>query len=67
MIEAMLGLAEAFHLAVVAEGIETPEQRAELLAHGCSLHQGYLYARPMPVQELIEHLIAGDGWLPEGL
>ena len=39
MIDAMLGLGEAFHLAVVAEGIETPEQRTALLARGCHLHR----------------------------
>ncbi len=67
MIDAMMGLAEAFQLSVVAEGIETPEQRAALIAHGCTLHQGYLYSRPVPAQELIEHLMAGDHWLPASL
>lgn len=64
MIDAMLGLGEAFHLAVVAEGIETPEQRTALLARGCHLHQGYLYSRPLPSEQLIQHLKAGKHWLP---
>ncbi|WP_024951978.1 MULTISPECIES: EAL domain-containing protein [Cobetia] len=67
MIDAMLGLAEAFQLSVVAEGIETPKERAALIAHGCTLHQGYLYSRPLPAQELIDHLMAGDHWLPADL
>jgi EAL domain-containing protein (putative c-di-GMP-specific phosphodiesterase class I) len=32
---------------VVAEGVETPEQRAALVAHGCTVGQGYLFSRPL--------------------
>jgi diguanylate cyclase (GGDEF)-like protein len=40
----------------VAEGIETDEQRQELIKHGYTLGQGYLLAKPMPFAELIAYL-----------
>jgi diguanylate cyclase (GGDEF)-like protein/PAS domain S-box-containing protein len=45
-------LAAALGMETVAEGVETEEQRALLLARGCRLSQGYLFGRPMPASEL---------------
>ncbi|HZO51017.1 MAG TPA: EAL domain-containing protein, partial [Gaiellaceae bacterium] len=39
-------------LDIVAEGVETPAQRDELLALGCDLGQGYLFARPLTFEDL---------------
>ncbi len=47
-------LAHGLGLTVVAEGVETPEDRAAVQASGCDLAQGYLFARPMPAAELAE-------------
>jgi diguanylate cyclase (GGDEF)-like protein len=47
-VAAIMALARALSLDVVAEGVETIEQLAELRRHGCSLVQGYLFARPQP-------------------
>jgi diguanylate cyclase (GGDEF)-like protein/PAS domain S-box-containing protein len=49
---AVIGLAEAFRLRVVAEGVETEEQRRWLHDEGCDLGQGYLFARPRPGGEI---------------
>ncbi len=49
---AIISLAGSLKVAVLAEGVETPEQRAFLLAHGCSLMQGYLFAQPRPAGEI---------------
>jgi diguanylate cyclase (GGDEF)-like protein len=57
IISAMLALGHAMGLSVTAEGVETTEQRDFLEAAGCNAMQGFLFARPMPEQE-IEHLIA---------
>lgn len=45
-------LAERMGLSVLAEGVETEEQRAALLERGCHQFQGYLFGRPVPVAEL---------------
>ncbi len=46
---AILALARALGMDVVAEGIETEEQRSALLALGCEFGQGYLLGRPAPL------------------
>jgi diguanylate cyclase len=45
-------LARTFNLQTVAEGIERPEQAAELLAIGADMGQGYLFARPLPADDM---------------
>ncbi len=51
---AILGLCHALHLRVIAEGVETREQAAFLLTHGCDVFQGFLLARPMAIEHLFE-------------
>jgi EAL domain-containing protein (putative c-di-GMP-specific phosphodiesterase class I) len=46
-------------LNTVGEGVETAEQAARLRDLGCPLGQGFLFARPMPIGELLELLAAG--------
>lgn len=46
---AIISLAHALGLSTVAEGIETDEQLAVLASLGCDLGQGYLFARPAPL------------------
>lgn len=41
-------MARALGMQVVAEGVETADQRDTLLAMGCALGQGYLLGRPAP-------------------
>jgi diguanylate cyclase (GGDEF)-like protein len=50
--QAILRMAQALEITVIAEGVETAEQRAFLVGHGCALLQGYLIGRPMPAGEL---------------
>jgi diguanylate cyclase (GGDEF)-like protein len=49
VVAAILALASALNIQVVAEGIETPAQRAALLQMGCEFGQGYLLGRPAPI------------------
>lgn len=58
IITALVGLGEALSMDMLAEGVETPEDAAALLQLGCALGQGYLFARPMPVERLV-------GWIAE--
>jgi diguanylate cyclase (GGDEF)-like protein/PAS domain S-box-containing protein len=56
VINAIITLAEAFGLDVVAEGIESEEQEFALKELGCASGQGYLYARPMPAEQVLTTL-----------
>ena len=44
----------------MAEGVETPDQLAELRALGCELGQGYLFGRPLPADEAVAAMAALD-------
>ncbi|MFP5256332.1 MAG: EAL domain-containing protein [Acidimicrobiia bacterium] len=54
IVVAIVALAEALGLQVIAEGVETGAQLAELQRLGCHHAQGYLFSRPMPSTELIQ-------------
>ena len=58
IVKAVVDMAHALHLSTVAEGVETPEQLAELRELGCDMAQGYLFSRPQP-PDTIEELFAG--------
>ena len=49
----ILNLAQSLDLGVVAEGVETEGQRQFLLENGCKSFQGYLFGRPVPLQQLV--------------
>lgn len=53
VIETILAMAKALKLQTVAEGVETTEQLAALREQGATLAQGYLFARPMPFEDLV--------------
>jgi len=52
LVNAIISLAQALRLQVVAEGIERSKQLDELWAMGCTLGQGYLYAKPVAAAEM---------------
>jgi diguanylate cyclase (GGDEF)-like protein/PAS domain S-box-containing protein len=52
LVNAIMYLAEGFGLTVVAEGVETEEQRDFLLGSGCRFAQGYLYAPALPAEQV---------------
>ncbi|MDG0993027.1 MAG: EAL domain-containing protein [Luminiphilus sp.] len=56
IVRAILALAEALDLDVVAEGVETQEQAHFLTRHHCKILQGFLLAKPIPLQEVVEIL-----------
>ena len=47
----IVALAQTLGLTVIAEGVETEEQRAVLADHGCRAYQGFLFSRPVAVEE----------------
>ena len=56
LIAAMLEMGRALGLAVIAEGVETSEQRRLLDGLGCREMQGHLFSRPLRAEALIERL-----------
>ncbi|HWH93441.1 MAG TPA: EAL domain-containing protein [Baekduia sp.] len=60
IVDAIVRLARAFALPVVAEGVETTDQLAALRALGCELAQGFLFARPLPADEVTSLVVDTD-------
>ena len=52
IVRTILNLAQSLDLSAVAEGVETAGQRDFLLRSGCKAFQGYLFGRPVPVDQL---------------
>ena len=53
IIKGIIGLAQAFHRQVVAEGVESEAHGELLIPLGCELAQGYGIARPMPAEQIL--------------
>ena len=51
LVSTIIGLAHAFDMTTVAEGVETQQQLDYLIREGCDESQGYLHSRPMPKTE----------------
>ena len=51
--QAIIWLSRAMKLSLIAEGVETEEQRACLAELGCDAYQGYLFSRPVPAQDFV--------------
>ena len=54
----IISLAETLGLNVVAEGVETEGQRRFLAENGCSIYQGYLFGRPLPLARFEATMLA---------
>lgn len=52
--KSIIGIASNLGLTVVAEGVETDMQRQFLLDNHCHYHQGYLYSKPLPLNEFVK-------------
>jgi len=51
IVQTIIGMAHNLELEVIAEGVETEAQRVFLEQHGCTACQGYLFSKPVPIEE----------------
>ena len=56
IVRAIIQLGKSLNMQVIAEGVETAEQEAYIIAEGCHEGQGYLYSKPLPARELTAFL-----------
>jgi EAL domain-containing protein (putative c-di-GMP-specific phosphodiesterase class I) len=61
IVRAMIDLAHNLGMQVIAEGVETAGQLERLRRWSCDAVQGYLVARPMPIEDLPAWLMAASG------
>jgi len=57
--KAIIALAQSLNLEIIAEGVETQEQKDFLVQNGCENIQGYFYSKPLPVDKMKTVLIEG--------
>ncbi len=58
IVRTIVALGQSLGLSVLAEGVETEGQRDFLTRHDCRAHQGYLFSRPIPIDQF-------DHWLSQ--
>ena len=54
MVKTIIDLGKNFRLHVIAEGVETESQLSFLKLHGCMAYQGFLFGKPVPIEEFEE-------------
>lgn len=57
IVRAIIAMGHSLGLQIVAEGVETEEQRLYLEQYDCDIYQGYLFGRPMRVEEFNEQFL----------
>jgi EAL domain-containing protein (putative c-di-GMP-specific phosphodiesterase class I) len=51
IVQTIIAMAHSLNLDVIAEGVETEDQRQFLLNKGCTHYQGYLFSKPVPIEQ----------------
>ncbi len=64
--EAIISMAAALSLQVIAEGVETEIQVAELRRLGCDLVQGFYFSQPVPAEQITDLLYSDPPWWARG-
>jgi diguanylate cyclase (GGDEF)-like protein/PAS domain S-box-containing protein len=60
IVSTIIAMAQILGLNVIAEGVETEEQRQFLMDSGCTRFQGYLFGKPMPIEQFSEHPVISN-------
>lgn len=56
IVRTIIAMAKSLNMGVIAEGVETEEQRQILINKGCTHYQGYLFGKPVPVDQFEREL-----------
>jgi len=56
IVRTIIAMANTLNLSVIAEGVETEEQQQILQANGCETCQGYLFSKPLPIEQFDHYL-----------
>jgi EAL domain-containing protein (putative c-di-GMP-specific phosphodiesterase class I) len=51
IVQTIIAMARSLGMEVIAEGVETEAQRTFLEQHDCPLYQGYLFSKPVPIEQ----------------
>lgn len=51
IVQTIIAMAKSLKLDVIAEGVETEEQQKILYSYGCNHYQGYLFSKPIPIEQ----------------
>jgi len=62
IVRTVIAMAQSMDLNIIAEGVETETQRSLLALKGCTNYQGYLFGKPLPLNEF-EALLRNPTWL----
>ena len=62
IVRTIVAMAHSLNLDVIAEGVETEEQRQLIQDCGCKLYQGYLFSKPVPIEQF-EALLKQPGYM----
>jgi len=60
IVRTIIQMGESLGLEVIAEGVETEQQRTMLAQRGCFQYQGYLFGRPIPIDALEREVLSSD-------
>ncbi|MFT6987664.1 MAG: diguanylate cyclase (GGDEF)-like protein [Psychromonas sp.] len=60
IVKAIISMAQILNIEIIAEGVETIEQRQLLLDEGCAFFQGYLFSEPIPIDQFKALICSGS-------
>lgn len=63
IVKTIIRMTQSLELGVIAEGVETEQQRHFLQQSGCSLYQGYLFSKPVPLDQFEQQISRSGTWI----